>query len=566
MMSLRRNILSNDYRFLFLVLLAGWFLLNLIQAVYTEVISDEAYYWIYGRNLDWGFFDHPPMVGLMTHISSLFFRGNLGLRMATVVLQPVTVFLIWRIIDDKKPDRNKVLFFFMIASSVCLFSAYGFYTTPDSPLLFFSALFLWSYKIFLHKANWKAVGYLAVAMAGLVYSKYQGILVIVFIILADLRLLWSGRFWIASVVAVSLYAPHIWWQIIHHYPTIKYHLIDRPEGFRVHHLAEFLPNQLIALNPVILGTAIYIIVKQKIEDKFIRGLCFEIVGFIGFFWMASFRDHVEPQWTIAAAIPMIIIIYERSVASDKMRSFLIKCLVPFIILIFAARVLLVTDLPFVKNLGFAGREERYKFIGSVAGDLPVVFPGSYQKPSLYTFFTGHEGFGLSLLVGRKTQFDIMHAESRLHDKPAFIYNYAGDGSVLYQKGNIKFKGYFTDSLQTVNGIIIRSERFKRRVGQGDNLTLQLSLKNPYMFDIDFHHRQFPVSFQAAFVRGKQVLLYPVEPDQAVDKLPAGGLIYRQFIVMVPDIPPGDYVFGISLKTSVGPTFNDSFNTLAIKER
>jgi len=33
--------------------------LNVMQAWLTELDPDEAYYWIYSRQLDWGYFDHP---------------------------------------------------------------------------------------------------------------------------------------------------------------------------------------------------------------------------------------------------------------------------------------------------------------------------------------------------------------------------------------------------------------------------------------------------------------------------------------------------------------------------
>jgi hypothetical protein len=39
-----------------------WLLINLIQAYFTGIAHDEAYYWMYSNNLAWGYFDHPPMV------------------------------------------------------------------------------------------------------------------------------------------------------------------------------------------------------------------------------------------------------------------------------------------------------------------------------------------------------------------------------------------------------------------------------------------------------------------------------------------------------------------------
>ena len=81
-----------------------------------------------------------------------------------------------------------------------MFSAYGFFTTPDAPLLFFTAFFLYSYKNYLADQNWKSVVFLSLSMAGLVYSKYQAVLVIGFVVISNIKLLKSYKFWIAGLV------------------------------------------------------------------------------------------------------------------------------------------------------------------------------------------------------------------------------------------------------------------------------------------------------------------------------------------------------------------------------
>ena len=42
-----------------------WLALGLIQAGTTELLDDEAYYWVFSQHLDWGYFDHPPMTALL---------------------------------------------------------------------------------------------------------------------------------------------------------------------------------------------------------------------------------------------------------------------------------------------------------------------------------------------------------------------------------------------------------------------------------------------------------------------------------------------------------------------
>ena len=70
--------------------------MNLLQAYFTEITLDEAYYYQYARDLDWGYYDHPPMVALVIKIFNFFFNGNLGLRFLTVLLFSGNLFLIWK--------------------------------------------------------------------------------------------------------------------------------------------------------------------------------------------------------------------------------------------------------------------------------------------------------------------------------------------------------------------------------------------------------------------------------------------------------------------------------------
>ena len=67
-----------------------------------EILSDEAYYKLYSEHLDWGYFDHPPMIALIVKVSSLFFSGNLGIRFLTLLLQLFTLLLIWITLDHRE--------------------------------------------------------------------------------------------------------------------------------------------------------------------------------------------------------------------------------------------------------------------------------------------------------------------------------------------------------------------------------------------------------------------------------------------------------------------------------
>jgi hypothetical protein len=214
---------------IFLLLLGAIFLLNLLQSYFTPLIFDEAYYWHYAQNLAWGYFDHPPMVAFMIKLGSFFFDGELGVRLVSCILSTVMFFVIWATIDSPK-KRDYVIHFFVLVFSMALLNAYGFFTLPDSPLLFFTALFLYVYKRFLHDPSLRWAIVMGVVIAALMYSKYHATLVILFVLLSNLKLVANKYAWLSVFVALLCYSPHFLWLYQNDFISIKYHLFNRPNA------------------------------------------------------------------------------------------------------------------------------------------------------------------------------------------------------------------------------------------------------------------------------------------------------------------------------------------------
>src|ERR1700761_9541071 len=115
-----------------------WTILNTIQAYTLELHADEAYYWIYSRFLDWGYFDHPPMVAVFIRIGDSLMHNELGLRLLTILTSTASIYILWLILKKYAVDA---VAFVLVISGVFIFHIYGFTTTPDGPLFFFTVLF-----------------------------------------------------------------------------------------------------------------------------------------------------------------------------------------------------------------------------------------------------------------------------------------------------------------------------------------------------------------------------------------------------------------------------------------
>ena len=555
-----------DYRILFVTLVMVWMGLNFIQSLFMEVMSDEAYYYLYGQNLAWGYFDHPPLVGLTTWLSALLFDGNLSVRFITVILHSLTLVIIWKVIGEKQADAKKTALFFVIVASMVMFQIFGFITAPDAPFLLFAALFFLSYRNFLQRESWLNTLLLALSMAGMIYSKYHAFLVIGCIIASNFRLLAKPKCWIAIFLTVLLLTPHIYWQVSMDFPSFKYHLISRNGGFKWINFFVYLPNQLVMFNPFTFGAAAYIIFKKKMKDSFERGLFFIIIGFFVFFWLMTFKGHVEPHWTVVSSIPMAILLYRYSLCDIKLRNYVIKWIFPSLFVLFAVRMVFLTEL-LPEELGFYGEKNEVEAIQSIAGPLPVVFTGSYQNPSDYRFFAGKESFVLSAVNSRQTQFDIWQNELKYQGKPVFVTQKMDGKSTEYQLNGNSFFGYTASEFQSVNRVKIRYKLPQLEVCAGDTLSIYYEMHNPTSYDINFYHAEFPVSCRAAYTKEDKLAktrIIACTLDSEIELLPANATVKGNLKTVVPDLNPAGYLFALTLDNTLCCANNSNHIRIKIK--
>lgn len=520
---------------LFYILLILWVLLDLLQAIITPIHPDEAYYALYGQFLDWGYFDHPPMVALMTAASSLFAKGNLSIRLFTVLLHGATVWLIWHTMEDQSKDRRFVWVFFAIAASMVMFVAYGVYTTPDAPLLFFTALFLFLYKRYLSKPQWGIALGLALAVTGMLYSKYMAVLVVLFVLLSNLKLLKDYKIWIALLIAALLFVPHIVWQVHHGFPSFQYHLMDRNSGFDVRHVLEYVPYQLLVFNPVCLILACIIIWrKRKTDNLFERACLFLVAGFVLFFFLMTFKGHAEPHWTVAASVPMLLLL-DHHLQQPEWKKWVLWGIVPMACLVLLCRILLPVLAS--ETINVVGNKKKIEAIHAQCGNLPVVFVGSFQNPSLYRFYTGGNAVPVSSLYGRRTQFDLWQFDKELQGKELCIISDADAKSPVINSEIIttpdaRFAFRKVSAFQGAGRIEITVDHYDV---QGDIITMDLTFFNPYDEPYDFYNPEYLTTLHAAYNLGAYFPITCPMPDVFV--IPAKGTAKCTTSVrLIPDTP------------------------------
>jgi len=402
-----------------LLFYSSLFIINLLQAWHTELFDDEAYYWVCSRFLDWGYFDHPPMIALLIRIGSFIFPAELGVRISSVILSTISIYLLEKLI---KPKNQKL--FYSIILSILMLQLGGIVAVPDIPLFFFTVLFFIVYKKFIEDAGIIQILSISVVIALLIYSKYHGVLVVLFTLLSNKKLLTKPATYIVVLFSFILLIPHFIWQMQNGYPSIQYQLFERVSPpYRLSFTSDFILGQLLMAGPLIGWLIIWAAFKYKTVTTIDKTMLYMLVGFYVLFFISSFFNRTEVNWTIPIIFPLVYLAYNY-LKDDPKKSEWIYRLLPFTLIIsIALRIFMVMDIfpvKFIPKDEFHQNKAWAYEIKKQSGGLPVIFTNSYQRASKYWFYSGDTSFSLNTYKYRRSGYNFWPLEKQLQKKTVFL--------------------------------------------------------------------------------------------------------------------------------------------------
>lgn len=157
----------------FKVLLAVFFL-RLVLAAWLPMTGDEAYFIVWGKNLDYGYYDHTPFVGWLLAALLTVSDASWWLRLPSVLLPIVISYGIYRILQPRLPQ---VAIWVALAYLLAPVNLINILITTDTPLIFFSFLSAWFFYLALYVSKSKKDFLLAGLFLGLAFfSKYFAVL------------------------------------------------------------------------------------------------------------------------------------------------------------------------------------------------------------------------------------------------------------------------------------------------------------------------------------------------------------------------------------------------------
>ncbi len=407
------------------VSLLAVFILQLLVSAGFELAHDEAYYWIYSKNLDWGYFDHPPFVGMVIKFFSFLPHSEFAVRVGFIILQFASLLFLLSLTGGQ-------LVSFLLFFSFPLASIAGLLALPDIPLLFMTASYCYLLKKYLEKDSVPASLLLGLAIALLFYAKYHGVLLIFFTIVAIPKLLLRKSFYLVAAVALVCFFPHMWWQYEHDFSTLRYHFIERPSSsFSFKRSLEFIGLQVV-LAGVLAGPVVWwIIAKLKTATPFDRAMKLISIGTVFFFLFSSFSKKVEANWTIFLAVPMIYLVSGSVLWQKKLVR---NILYISFALVLIARILFVLPaehIPIKRLKEFHGWKQWAQDIQYVCADEGIL-ANSYQIASKLSYYLNKEVSALNY-HSRKNQFDYWRFDKNLPTKGVcYVTDKAEFGGILFK--------------------------------------------------------------------------------------------------------------------------------------
>lgn len=311
-----------NYKFYVLILLSS-VLIKFLAINFTnfDLFGDEAQYWIWSQNLDFGYYSKPPMLSWLISAYTLAFGNEfVSLKYIPIIIYFFTSYAVYLIAYELYEEKELsliVAFSFYLLPSV---SVSSFLISTDVVLIFFCSLFMLVLIRIRKKPSFINFIILGIFLGLSFLAKYAAtyyIFSLFLLLLLDkkTRFVFFEKylniiFFLGSFVLLIL--PNIIWNHQNEWITI-FHTSDnaglKRAGLNLLHGLEFLGTQWLMLGPITFLFFVFYLRKIKInfETKFL--LIFSLPVFV-IVLVESILVRANANWAAVALIPFFIITIE----------------------------------------------------------------------------------------------------------------------------------------------------------------------------------------------------------------------------------------------------------------
>ena len=304
-------------------------------AAHLNLSFDEAYYWTWAQHPQLSYYDHPPLVAWLIKIStSILGNGEFAVRFFAPLGLVATCFLLAQTTKDFGGDRRSQIIAALLPLCTIAGAAAGLIITPDTPLLFCTALFLRCCAALYRSANpnwWLAIG---IAGGFALLSKYSAIALAVGLLLWLLvsaqrrRYFLHWQLWAGGLLALAVISPVLIWNAQHDWLSFSKQggRAVGPYVFSLVSMGDFLSAQIGLLTPFVAAMVLYSVFatlrhawRGESRDVLLSALA---LPFFIYILVLSLGMKVEANWTLVCLAPFVVMTALRiSEAWPRIRNF-----------------------------------------------------------------------------------------------------------------------------------------------------------------------------------------------------------------------------------------------------
>ena len=278
-------------------------IIKLGLAYFLPMSGDEAYFIIWARHLDFGYYDHPPMAGWIIYLLRFIGTGEWLMRLPAVLFSSFIGMLIYRLLAPQGTDRAALVAMLFLISPVNIMDVL---ITTDTPLIMLVFLSVYALVQALRQDSrtWYALSGMALGMAFL--SKYFAVLLglaylAFFLFTPQVKRRWSG-FAILLLATAPFVAINVYWNYTHCWDNILFNLYNRNSGaqFSSHNVLLYLLTTLYLMTPPI----VYYAWRQRRAMRPPADLACRLYGYVFIlpiiiFLLLSLKKTIGLHWVLA---------------------------------------------------------------------------------------------------------------------------------------------------------------------------------------------------------------------------------------------------------------------------
>lgn len=293
----------------------------------VNLAGDEAYYWDWGRNLDYGYYSKPPFIAwLYALVAWVGGEGSLFAIRATAILLGGASLCIQFFLGNSLFDEKTGWIAVILGVAAPGNSVLSFFLTIDAPLVFFWSIALW---MLWRYVNGRRPGLALVTLfAALALGHLTKQMMMIFPILAVIFLaggketraiLKRPLFWLAVFGSYASLIPPLIWNAHHDWITLRHtgHHFAAPTGAgsivgkRIGDFLSFLGTQTGVISPAIAvllyGIALGGLKRiRSVSDPVRLLLVFCAIPLV-FMLLLALRQPMQPNWPAVYYVAGIVL-------------------------------------------------------------------------------------------------------------------------------------------------------------------------------------------------------------------------------------------------------------------